>query len=288
MSLLEFTKALPANLILAPIYRKGAEMDSGIPATGKNPVESAFKRNLNRDDAALIIERSSKVGALGLFTGQKGRGIAILDVDANLSALRKRWGDTLDGAPCITSTRKNAAKFVFRVPEELWGEVSGWMHSQEHRDGYEVLWGRQGLIAGEYPGSKDGKSPAGQYTCTGDFNTIPEAPAWLVAEMKAAKAPSGGLIKNKTALDLSDRTEDEVATIIDECLDVITGQGSGSRDHGSGLGWRSTASCLTTEGWSSGPSGHVKTLSLLMSGKPAIPASRLGSHSVPERLDLAL
>ena len=258
---------------------------AGLPSA--KPVEASFSRNLDRDDAALIIQRSSKVGALGLFTGQKGRGIAILDVDANLSALRKRWGDSLDGAPCITSTRKNAAKFVFRVPEELWGEVSGWMHSQQHQDGYEVLWGRQGLIAGEYPGSKDGKSPEGQYTCTGDFNAVPEAPAWLLAEMKAAKVPSG-VIKNKTALDLSDRTEDEVATIINECLEVITGQGAAPVTTGSGLAWQSTANCLTIEGWSSGPSGHAKIPSLLMSGRLAIPASRPGSHSVPGRLDLAL
>ena len=231
MSLLEFCKALPADLVLAPIYRKGAVMESGKIAVGKNPVESAFSRNLNRDDAALIIERSSKVGALGLFTGQKGKGVAILDVDRNLYQLRKKWGTSLEGAPCITSTRENAAKFVFRVPEELWGEVSGWMHSQEHNLGYECLWGRQGLIQGAYPGSKDGKSPEGDYTCIGSFEAIPEAPAWLLAEMKAAKAPSGGVIKNKTALDLSDRTEDEVATIIAECLEVVTGQGSGSRDH---------------------------------------------------------
>ena len=146
MSLLEFTKNLPANLTLAPIYRAGETMDSGAIATGKNPVEIAFKRNLDRNDAALIVERSKKVGALGLFTGQKGQGAVILDVDTNLSALRKRWGNTLDGAPCITSTRKNAAKFVFRVPEELWGEVSGWMHSQQHQDGYEVLWHGGGCL----------------------------------------------------------------------------------------------------------------------------------------------
>ena len=170
MSLADFCKSLPLGLTLAPIYAKGQKMESGAIATGKNPVEAAFKRNLNRDDAALILERSSKVSALGLFTGQKGNGVVILDVDANLTQLRKKWGDSLDGAPCITSTRQNAAKFVFRVPEELWGEVSGWMHSQEHNLGYECLWGRQGLIQGVYPGSKDKKSPEGEYTCTGDFN----------------------------------------------------------------------------------------------------------------------
>ena len=231
MSLVDFCKALPLGLTLAPIYRKGEKMESGAIATGKNPVESAFKRNLNRDDAALILERSKKVSALGLFTGRKGNGLVILDVDTNITQLRKKWGNSLDGAPCITSTKEVAAKFVFRVPEPLWNDVSGWMHSNEHKDGYEVLWGRQGLIQGVYPGSKCGKWPVGEYTLTGDLNAIPDAPGWLLAEMKAAKAPSGGIIKNKTALDLSDRTEDEVATIIDECLVEVTGQGNGSRDH---------------------------------------------------------
>ena len=87
MSLADFCKSLPLGLTLAPIYRKGEKMESGAIATGKNPVEAAFKRNLNRDDAALILERSSKVSALGLFTGQKGNGVVILDVDANLTQL---------------------------------------------------------------------------------------------------------------------------------------------------------------------------------------------------------
>ena len=62
------------------------------------------------------------------------------------------------------------------------------------------------------------------------LTAVPEAPEWLLAEMKAAKAPET-FIKNRTALDLSDRTEDEVAVIITECLDVIENRGSGQRDH---------------------------------------------------------
>ena len=109
MSLVDFCKALPLGLTLAPIYRKGEKMESGAIATGKNPVEAAFKRNLNRDDAALILERSKKVSALGLFTGRKGNGLVILDVDTNITQLRKKWGSSLDGAPCITSTKEVAA-----------------------------------------------------------------------------------------------------------------------------------------------------------------------------------
>ena len=59
---------------------------------------------------------------------------------------------------------------------------------------------------------------------------VPVAPSWLLGEMRAAKTPSS-FIKNRTALDLSDRTEDEIAVIVQECLGVIENRGSGQRDH---------------------------------------------------------
>ena len=230
MRLLEFVKLLPADWVLAPIYRKGAKMRSGKEATGKNPLEIAFDKDLGPADVALQLEKNENLGAVGLFTGMRGRGIVILDVDKNLAALKRKWGDSLNGAPVITSTKKNAAKFIFRVPEELWNQVDGFGHGEDHKDGYEVLWGSQGLIYGAYAGSSCGKYPVGDYSFEGDPEAVPEAPEWLLAEMKAAKAPET-FIKNRTALDLSDRTEDEVAVIITECLDVIENRGSGQRDH---------------------------------------------------------
>ena len=230
MRLVEFVKQLASDWVLAPIYRKDAAMRSGKPATGKNPLEIAFDKDLGPADVALQLEKNPNLSAVGLFTGRKGRGIVILDVDRNLTALQRKWGDSLKGAPKATSTRKNAAKFIFRVPEELWGEVDGFGHGEDHNQGYEVLWGQQGLIYGEYPGSKCGKWPSGHYSFEGDPEAVPEAPEWLLAEMKAAKAPTSW-IKNRTALDLSDRTEDEVAVIVTECLDVIEQRGAGNRDH---------------------------------------------------------
>ena len=247
MNLSTFVSQLPKDLVLAPIYRKGETMRSGKIAVGKNPVEAAHERKLGPADAALICERSSKVGAIGLFTGQKGNGIVILDVDKNLGALAMKWGDSLDGAPKITSTRKNAAKFVFRIPEALWGEVKGWHHGEDHAEGYEVLWGPQGLIQGEYPGGRN--SEPGEYSLEGDLSAIPDAPEWLIAEMKAAKVPEGGgFVKNKKALDVSDRTPEEIATIIEECLTVITHRGAGSRDHWIRVGMAIHAVLPTDEG----------------------------------------
>ena len=230
MRLVDLVKQLPLDWVLAPIYSKGARMLSGKEATGKNPWETAFDKSLNRDDVVHQLQKRSDLTAVGVFTGIRGRGLVILDVDRNLVALKRKWGKDLDGAPVITSTKKNAAKYIFQVPECLWGEVSGFGHSEDHKQGYEVLFGAQGLVYGAYPGSQDGKWPEGEYDFAGDPESIPEAPAWLLAEMKAAKAPST-FIKNRTALDLSDRTEDEIAVIINDCLSVIHPRGAGQRDH---------------------------------------------------------
>jgi hypothetical protein len=97
-----------------------------------------------------------------------------------------------------------------------------------------VLWGRQGVIYGAYPGSSDGKAPEGYYGFEGDLEAIPDAPEWLLAEMRdhaGKEIQDGGFIKNRRALDFSDRDPAEVAEIIQSALKVIPGQGSGSRDH---------------------------------------------------------
>jgi hypothetical protein len=99
--------------------------------------------------------------------------------------------------------------------------------------GYEVLWGRQGVIYGAYPGSSDGKATNGDYGFEGDLMAVPEAPEWLLAEMRDASGKGvsdGGFIKNRKALDFSDRDPGEVAEIIQSALKVIPGQGAGSRD----------------------------------------------------------
>ena len=223
MKLLDFVQSLPAGLVYAPIYRKGAQMASGKPATGKNPLEASFDRKFDAADVALSIQRNPELQAVGVFTGIRGNGIVILDVDLGLKRLLKVWGSSLEGAPTITSTKSNAAKYLFRVPEELWSSVEG--RGLGDQD-YEILWNskRQGVIFGEYPGSKTSES--GQYTISGDLASIPVAPDWLLAEMKQ---PAKAI--NKRDLDFTDRTQDEIFEIIRDCLNVIPCKGAGSRDH---------------------------------------------------------
>ena len=232
--LLNFVAQLPEGFAYAPIYVKGSKLQSGKVSKGKTPLEKSHHAVMTPADVALQIHRKPEIfRAVGVFTGPRSKGLVILDVDRNLAKLKGKWGESLQGAPVVTSTKANAAKYLYSVPEALWGEVSGFGLSDTGA-GYEVLWGRQGLLYGAYPGSSDGKGAEGFYGFEGDLEVIPEAPAWLLAEMKdhAGKGPAdGGFIKNRKALDFSDRAPEEVAEIIQSALRVIPGQGGGSRDH---------------------------------------------------------
>ena len=227
MNVLSFVNNLPADkgYTYCPIYAKNATMLSGRKATGKNPDEASYERKFGPADVALVLERSpEKFKACGLFTGVRGNGIVILDIDRNLSEVLKKHKESLAGAPVVTSTKKDAAKYIFRIPEELWPEVKGHGLSEQSGGNYELLWGRQGLICGEYPGHKATNSPAGQYKFHGSLEDVPIAPDWIIAEMKASKHPSGKTFQSKD-LDFSDRTEDEIIEIVRDCLSVISPQG---------------------------------------------------------------
>ena len=233
--LLDFVRQLPIGLAYAPIYAKGQVFGKhGDVSTGKAPYEKAHHAVLSPADVALLIEQRPEVfKAVGLFTGIRSDGLVILDVDANLTTLQKKWGDSLKDAPKVVSTKNNAAKFIFRVPEEQRSRVKG-ISGKVTGAGYEVLWGMQGVIAGEYPGSSDGKAPKGFYALQGDLQDVPEAPEWLLAEMRAAKdadAPVQGLIKNRKGLDFSGRTEDELFELIQDCLSVLPHLGRGTEDY---------------------------------------------------------
>ena len=235
--LIGFVNSLPVGPAYTPIYAKGVVYGvNRIVSKGKNPHEDSFRRHMSPGDVALFLERvPEEFVAVGLFTGIRSQGLVILDVDANLATLSKKWGESLKDAPKIISTKKNAAKYVFRVPEDQRAQVKGFGLSHTG-EGYEVLWGKQGVIAGTYPGSSDGKAPAGTYKlASGDFNQIPQAPEWLLAEMRAryvqdTPSQTSGLVKNRKGLDFSGRTQDEIAEIIRDCLTVLPQCGRGNED----------------------------------------------------------
>ena len=262
MTIINFVKTLPENLVYAPIYKKDAPMKSGRKATGKNPLEESWERDFDNHDLELAIDKNPDLQAVGLYTGIRGKGIVILDIDKDHSVLKRKWSETLIGAPKITSTKKDAAKYVFTVPEALWGDVKGHGLRKEEGGNYEILWGRrQGVIYGAYPGGHS--SEEGFYELSGDLSNIPVAPAWLLAEMKAPPKP----VQNKKDLDFSDRTEDEIAQIIHECLSVISHQGLGSREHWVKVGMAIHSALPSEMGLHYGLSGHLKILTLQENGK---------------------
>ena len=119
-----FIPDIPLNWVTCPIYAQGVLLPKRNEASpdrvsdGKVPFGKARKKALTVDDSALMIEREpEKYKAIGIFTGQKSDGLVIFDVDKNLGAIEKKWGKDLKNAPKVTSLRKNAAKFLFKVPE---------------------------------------------------------------------------------------------------------------------------------------------------------------------------
>ena len=225
MDLLSFVRSLPKDWACAPIYANGVEMPKGGKACGKNPLGRAHYDNLSPEAAALYIERDPETfQAVGVFTGPRSKGLVMLDVDANLGAVMKKWGKDLEDAPKVTSPKKSAAKFLFYVPKEHWAEVSD-ISLAASSEGWEVLWGRQGLVGGAY---KSG----GTYTLEGDLNAVPDAPGWLLERMKESfkqkkgKATTKGLRDGRWGM----RSKEERIAIASSCLSVIQPQGRGSED----------------------------------------------------------
>ena len=231
--LLKFVRSLPVGPAYAPVYKQGVVFGKNeLVSTGKVPHEKSHHQKFNPEDVALLLEKEpDKFQAIGLFTGIRSDGIVILDVDANHTSLQKKWGDTIASAPKVISTKKNAAKYVFRVPADQRALVKGTTLSQSGM-GYEILWGMQGVIAGAYPGSRSAE-PGEYQLAAGSFDAIPDAPEWLLAEMRARKrqdTPVAGIVKNRRGLDFNGRTEDEIAEIIHDCLQVLPHLGRGSED----------------------------------------------------------
>ena len=222
MSLQEFLQKLPADLNLCPIERKGVGN-----STGKKPIYKYRDQNLNGHQVVDLMEKDSTISAAGLWCGTKNNGIVILDVDFKLHLLKRDKSKELGNPPTIVSTRKDAAKFVYRVPREKIADVTGLVVEKGGSWSGEVIWANQGVVAGDYPGNADG-SPAGQYKLTsGSFNEIPEAPAWLLAMMTNAKPREGWISKGRT-MRLTDRSEDDSARMIKECFSVIPPLGPSS------------------------------------------------------------
>ncbi|BAR14422.1 bifunctional DNA primase/polymerase [uncultured Mediterranean phage uvMED] len=231
-----FIPDIPLNWVTCPIYAQGVALPKRNDASpdrvsdGKVPYGKAWKQSLTVNDSALMIEREpDKFKAIGIFTGQKSDGLVIFDVDKNLGAIEKKWGKDLKNAPKVTSLRKNAAKFLFKVPEDLVGEVASISQTAAGHEGWEILWGGQGVVAGEYYKEGVGK---GEYTLEGSLYEVPDAPEWLLSRMKDQYKKNNKDVDVKyTDNRWSKRSKEERVAIVSGCLSVIRYKGPNSEDY---------------------------------------------------------
>ena len=118
MILADFVRTLPKTWATAPIYAAGVTLPNGKIACGKSPLGRASKEDLSPECTANYINDSPETfQAVGVYSGTRSGGLVIFDVDRNLGAIEEKWGADLEKAPCVRSTKKNAAKFLFVVPE---------------------------------------------------------------------------------------------------------------------------------------------------------------------------
>jgi hypothetical protein len=233
MSFESALKAWPAHWATCPVYRKNYTIQrEGKPdytSDGKVPMAATRYDKYSPARSALKADSQPTIfSAVGVWSGPRSSGLAVLDIDANLGALQLKWGDDLKG-PKVISTKQAAGKFLFTVPEELWDTVADVSHSGAGNQGFEVLWGRMAVLEGEYPGSERYGAPEGRYSLSGDLSAIPPAPQWLIALMQESKAEKDGRSsrKNKGLDPYRARTREEREVIVSQCLDYIPPQGMG-------------------------------------------------------------
>ena len=92
----DFVKTLPEGLVYAAIYRKGAQMPSGKLAGGKNRPRNPLTSSRVPPTSPSPLSETLDIQAVGIFTGIRGNGIVILDIDRNLDKVLALYGDTLD------------------------------------------------------------------------------------------------------------------------------------------------------------------------------------------------
>ena len=110
MNLQQFVKKLPKHLVYAPIYRKGVEIKSRegkiLEATGKNPFGESYERQFSPDDVAYVLEKyPDRFGAIGLFTGLKGKGLVPF-----LRGTALKLYSVLRPVPSLERTKSHASK----------------------------------------------------------------------------------------------------------------------------------------------------------------------------------
>lgn len=218
-------QTFPVGFSYTPIYREGAPLYGGkLANTGKMPLHTTRKEVWSPGRTAkALLELPHLYAAVGMWCGSHGNGLITLDVDYQLAALEIEHGQSLALAPKITSTKPNAAKFLFKAPPGEYEKLAGYTLDR-YQDGSEVLYqGKQAVVCGHYPGKTDAQTgeiyPEGEYILHGDINDIPVAPEWLLERMRMAFADG----ERKRVPTKDARNEDEATrrAIVMESLSVL-------------------------------------------------------------------
>jgi hypothetical protein len=215
--LLAFARSLPEGLAFTPILGGKKPDHSYEPHPGK------FHKGLADLDLA-IRQGHTDYTAIGLWCGPHSR-LAIFDVDANLAMTLEQFGDDLAKAPCVTSPKKNAAKYLFLVSADENMDSLHSVSTEASGKGFEVLWGKgfQGVVYGDYP-ANDHSEGGESYELHGDLSNIPPAPGWMLALMRKAKedhVATGGVLSQQIKYGGAWRPLAYKRNIIEGCLGVI-------------------------------------------------------------------
>jgi hypothetical protein len=225
--LVRAVRRLPDRPWFNVVYRKGTVSPSGQEHRGKSPFGGPYKRRTPAQCEVLLKKRPEDFGAVAVALGPDS-GLCCLDIDVPeaFRTLEHTHGFSRQ-KPYVTSRKPAGTCFkqFFRVPESEWDGLH-----EVDAGSYQILWhGNIAVIEGVYPGSSCGTYPEGVYRLIGDLGEVPEAPRWVIEEMRgrAVKDTSFSQALGKLFASFCDnQSDEEAAEFIRRQLQWIPPQGT--------------------------------------------------------------
>jgi len=197
-ALLAAVRRLPDKPWFNVVWRKGAVTPEGQEHRGKAPYQGPYKRRTPEQCAVLLEKRPQDFGAVCVALGPD-TGLMCCDIDApeGFRHLEHTYGFSRE-RPFVTSSKPGATCFksFYRVePEEQEGL------SERDAGTYQFLWhGNIAVILGAYPGSSCGNYQPSVYRLQGDLCEAPQAPNWVLEEMRGRVAKESSFSSALTRL----------------------------------------------------------------------------------------
>lgn len=220
-------RQLPALPWFNVVWRKGARTESGQLHRGKAPYGGPYKRRTPEQCAILLEKRPQDFGAVCIALGPD-TGLMCCDIDApaGFYELEHTHGFARE-RPYVTSRKpaNTCFKSFYRVDA---ADADG-LHEVD-AGAYQFLWhGNIAVILGEYPGSSCGTYASGVYRLFGDLAEVPEAPSWVLEEMRGRVIRESSFSKALGRVFTSfveNQSDEEAADFIRRQLQYIHPQGT--------------------------------------------------------------